>query len=134
LGDGFALLAFGVGALSPLVVPVGVFVNQPIEYVNAVANALRLGAVQLHGSESSEYLRRVAARTIKATTLEACTAEWLRDLDPACLVLLDATDPVRRGGTGQTLDWDRAAPLAAQRPTVLAGETGPGLGLTAPNR
>ena len=110
-----------VSALSPLVLPVGVFVDQPIEYVNAVAKTLRLGAVQLHGSESREYLSRVSARTIKATTLDACTAEWLQDLDPACLVLLDAADPLRRGGTGHTIDWDRAAPLATQRPTVLAG-------------
>lgn len=110
-----------VNALSPLVVPVGVFVDQPIEVVNDVARSLRLGAVQLHGSESSEYLRGVAARTIKAMSLDACTRECLHDLDPTCLVLLDASDPARRGGTGQTIDWDRAARIAAERPTVLAG-------------
>ena len=115
-----------VNALSPLVVPVGVFVDQPIEVVNDVARTLRLGAVQLHGSESSDYLRGVAARTIKATSLGACTIEWLEALDPACLLLLDASDPVRRGGTGQTIDWDRAALIAARRPTMLAGGITPG--------
>jgi len=110
-----------VNALSPLVVPVGVFVDQPIEVVNDVARNLRLGAVQLHGSESSDYVRSVAARTIKAASLDMCTSEWLRDLDPACLVLLDAADPVRRGGTGRTIDWDRAATVAETRPTMLAG-------------
>ena len=110
-----------VNALSPLVVPVGVFVDQPIEVVNDVARQLRLGAVQLHGSESTDYLRAVATRTIKATSLDMCTNEWLQNLDPACLLLLDAEDPVRRGGTGRTIDWDRAATVAGTRPTVLAG-------------
>ena len=35
--------------LSP---PVGVFVNQPVEYVSGVASLVRLGAVQLHGDET----------------------------------------------------------------------------------
>jgi phosphoribosylanthranilate isomerase len=36
-------------------------------------------------------------------------------------VLLDAHDPVRRGGTGRTVDWTRAALLARRRPLILAG-------------
>jgi phosphoribosylanthranilate isomerase len=110
-----------VSALSPLVVPVGVFVDQPVEVVNDVARRLRLGAVQLHGSESNEYMAHVEPRIIKAASLESCTSRWLDTLDPACLVLLDAADPVRRGGTGQTIDWESAARVAAARPTVLAG-------------
>jgi len=42
-------------------------------------------------------------------------------------VLLDAHDPVRRGGTGRTIDWARARGVAATRPVILAG------GLTAEN-
>jgi len=37
------------------------------------------------------------------------------------MVLLDVHDPVRRGGTGQTIDWSRAAAIAATRRIVLAG-------------
>jgi phosphoribosylanthranilate isomerase len=37
------------------------------------------------------------------------------------MVLLDAHDPVRRGGTGTTVDWSRAAAVAARRRIVLAG-------------
>jgi phosphoribosylanthranilate isomerase len=36
-------------------------------------------------------------------------------------VLLDAYDPVQRGGTGKTLDWHRAAIVARQRRVILAG-------------
>jgi phosphoribosylanthranilate isomerase len=36
-------------------------------------------------------------------------------------VLLDAHDPVRRGGTGRTIDWTRAAEAARLRPIILSG-------------
>src|SRR6185369_4652683 len=38
--------------LPPMVATVGVFVNWPADVVAALARALRLDAVQLHGSES----------------------------------------------------------------------------------
>jgi phosphoribosylanthranilate isomerase len=37
------------------------------------------------------------------------------------LVVLDAHDPVRRGGTGKTVDWRRAALVARSRRIILAG-------------
>jgi phosphoribosylanthranilate isomerase len=47
---------------------------------------------------------------------------------PAGVVpLLDVFDPVRRGGTGRTVDWEVAARIAIKRPTMLSG------GLTADN-
>src|SRR5688572_7818206 len=53
-------------ALPPWVVPVGVFVDQPIDYIAGVANLVRLGAVQLHGSEPAETIERLPHRIIKA--------------------------------------------------------------------
>ena len=53
-------------SLPASVTPVGVFVNQPAEHVNAVAQALGLGAVQLHGPETPEYCARITAPVIKA--------------------------------------------------------------------
>jgi phosphoribosylanthranilate isomerase len=37
------------------------------------------------------------------------------------MVLLDAHDPVKRGGTGQTIDWSQAAAAARVRPIILSG-------------
>jgi len=37
------------------------------------------------------------------------------------MLILDAHDPVKQGGTGQTIDWQRASAVAATRPTILAG-------------
>jgi phosphoribosylanthranilate isomerase len=45
-------------ALPPWVVPVGVFVDQPSDYVSAVATLVQLGAVQLHGNETVETIER----------------------------------------------------------------------------
>jgi phosphoribosylanthranilate isomerase len=104
--------------LPPFVTTVGVFVNQPIEYVTGVASLVRLSAVQLHGDETIEYAAALSRPVVKAMSLgdDRVTA-W-----PAPMtVLLDVHDPVRRGGTGRTIDWTAAAAVAAGRRILLAG-------------
>lgn len=115
-------------ALPPGVMPVGVFVDQPAAYVMGVARLIPLGAVQLHGSESIETFARLAQRLIKAVPVtEGFDATAIDAVPPYVTVLLDAHDPVRRGGTGRTIDWSVAAAVAARRRTILSG------GLTAAN-
>ena len=118
--------AFAIAAkLPPFVTPVGVFVNQPAEHVNEVAAFVGLGAVQLHGEESVEYAATLTRPVLKAMTLTA-TADGTIDRWPStAMVLLDTHDPVRRGGTGQTIDWTRAAAVAARRRILLAGGVTP---------
>jgi phosphoribosylanthranilate isomerase len=102
--------------LPPFVTAVGLFVNQPREYVSAVASLVRLGAVQLHGDETPEFAASIAAPVIKALSVDGAQA-W-----PAgATLLLDAHDPVQRGGTGRTIDWIAAAAVAARRRVLLAG-------------
>ena len=105
-------------ALPPFVTPVGVFVNQPIDYVNGVASLVRLGAVQLHGDETPAFAAGAAAPVMKAVTVDSLDAAvW-----PARVrLLLDVHDPIARGGTGRTVDWSAAADLAAGREILLAG-------------
>src|SRR5262245_13977015 len=55
-----------VASLPVFVTPVGVFVNQAIEYVNGVASLVGLGAVQLHGDEDPAFARAVRRPVIKA--------------------------------------------------------------------
>jgi phosphoribosylanthranilate isomerase len=115
-------------ALPPGVMPVGVFVDQPVEFVMGVARLIPLGAVQLHGSESIENFVCLAQRLIKAVPVTADFEATAIDLVPPYVtILLDAHDPVRRGGTGRTIDWSVAAAVAARRRTILSG------GLTAAN-
>ncbi|TDI25527.1 MAG: phosphoribosylanthranilate isomerase [Acidobacteria bacterium] len=111
-----------LAALPPHVAGVGVFVNQAIDEVNAIAERVGLGAVQLHGDESADACARCTRRVIKAVRLsagstpDAVDAVWSR-----ATVLLDAFDPVRRGGTGRSVDWTLAARIARRRRTILSG-------------
>ena len=99
------------------VTTVGVFVDQPADEVNAIAEEVGLGVVQLHGTESVDYARSIARPVWKALTLDARVDSWPADI----VILLDAHDPVRKGGTGRTIDWKRAAEIATRRKVVLAG-------------
>jgi phosphoribosylanthranilate isomerase len=111
-----------------LVSRVGVFVDaSPAEVADAVRIAC-LDVVQLHGDEPIDAYDSVGARVIKVTSL-ADDAEVARVVAwPAAVTpLVDAADPVQRGGTGRKADWSAAAAVAAQRSIVLAG------GLTAAN-
>lgn len=111
-----------VAALPPFVTAVGVFVNQPDEYVGGVASLLPLGAVQLHGDEPVETYATAPYRVIKALAVDATFEPAAADAVPKHVtVLLDAHDPVRRGGTGRAIDWTAAAEVARTRRTILSG-------------
>src|SRR5438876_2134586 len=56
--------------LPPFVTTVGVFVNQSLEFVSGVASLVRLGAVQLHGDETSAYASGIKVPVIKAVTAD----------------------------------------------------------------
>jgi len=110
------------------VTAIGVFVDQPAAYVAEVARVVALGAVQLHGSESIEAFAEIRQPLIKAVQVsEGFQTSTIDGLPASVTVLLDAHDPIRRGGTGRTIDWTLAAAVARQRPTILSG------GLTAAN-
>jgi phosphoribosylanthranilate isomerase len=115
-----------VSALPPSVVAVGVFVDQPAEHVSTVARTVGLGAVQLHGSESVESWARLSIPVIKAVGAGArFSAPTLASWPPGVMVLFDADDPVRHGGTGVMANWAAAAQIAGTRRIILAGGLAP---------
>ena len=111
-----------IRTLPPTITPVGVFVNQAFDQVVRIASTAGLRAVQLHGDEPVEECATLPYPCFKAVAVSADTdpsrvAAW-----PAFVVpLLDVHDPVRRGGTGRTVDWEVAARIARLRPVMLAG-------------
>jgi phosphoribosylanthranilate isomerase len=116
-----------VSSLPPFVTPVGVFVDQPAEEINRIASAARLAAIQLHGHESPDFARSLDLPVVKAIAVGSSDASTVDAWPANVVVLLDVHDPIRRGGTGQTVDWAAAAEIARRRRTILAG------GLTAEN-
>jgi phosphoribosylanthranilate isomerase len=115
-------------SLPALVARVGVFVDAPADAVGRVVLQAGLDVVQLHGCEAVEAYVSLPVRLIKSVTLESpADVERAAHLPAQVTVLVDATDPVRRGGTGQAANWEWAAALARLRPVMLAG------GLSADN-
>lgn len=108
-----------VAALPPGVTAVGVFVNDSIDAIRGVIADTGISAVQLHGDEPAEYAAALGwpiLRVITVDQADACAA-W----PEATTFVLDATDPVRRGGTGTLVDWTRAASIARTHRVLLAG-------------
>jgi phosphoribosylanthranilate isomerase len=110
-----------IAALPPLVQTVGLFVNAPLEKVNAVADGCGLDLVQLHGDETPEYCAGVRRRVLKAFRIKDMTS-----LEPipgylCSAYLLDAWSPDAYGGTGRTFNWDLAREAKRFGAVVLAG-------------
>ena len=101
---------------------VGVFVNASRAWIEEVRSEVGLNGVQLHGDETEEFCESLSGDVIRAVTLEnENDLDDLVGLSKTVTLLLDAHDPVRRGGTGRVVNWTLAARLAARRRLFLAG-------------
>src|SRR3954469_20533921 len=104
---------------------VGVFVNQPLDEIEGLVDALGVTHVQLHGDEGPSFCAAVAQRTgakvIKAVRIGH--ASDLQDLSRyhTDLHLLDTAVKGSYGGTGRTWDWSLLAQRRSKIPFLLAG-------------
>jgi phosphoribosylanthranilate isomerase len=105
--------------LPPWTVRVGVFVAASVDAVAGAVRDAGLGAVQLHGVADPLPYLGLAVPIVWAAALREGQPE--PTAPPGTTLLLDAYDPRRHGGTGTTIDWARAAAIAAREPIVLAG-------------
>ena len=117
---------------------VGVFVDEAIETVCRLAADYALDYIQLHGSESPDYLRALRAacsacgcataapQLIKAFNIS--TAEDLFQTAPyaglADLFLFD-TKGKSVGGNGEKFDWSVLSAYDGDTPFLLSGGIGP---------
>jgi phosphoribosylanthranilate isomerase len=108
-----------VPALPESVTPVGVFVDPTADDVNAATDA-GIRMAQIH-SETPSFLRGVVIPVVRAVHLAVDREDGVEPDIADELVLLDAHDPVKRGGTGKPVDWRRAARIARARRVILAG-------------
>ena len=108
--------------LPPGVAPIGVFVDASLAWIEEVARCVGLAAVQLHGDETPDFCAALPRRVIKAVPLRAAAdAEAAAGLPETLTPLVDVHDPVKKGGTGRTVDWTLAAEVAQRRRIFLAG-------------
>lgn len=98
--------------ISSEVMTVGVFVDSSIDEIVGVQKTSNLSALQMHGSESVEFMQKLRSRTeailIKALPLkdQSSIVEALKFADLADFMLLDAYQPGLAGGTGKTIAND----------------------------
>ncbi len=116
---------------------VGLFADQPVEHVNAVARQVGLDMVQLCGSEPPEYWAQVEPLIIKVVhvptppsgdtddvygVVETVEARLRSINDAGHIALLDRESSVQPGGMGQVFDWNIARQLAeGGNKFILAG-------------
>ncbi len=107
----------------------GVFVNAPLAEVTGTADGLGLTMVQLHGDEGPSYCAEVARRT-GAKVVKAARVRGGADINAleafhTDLHLLDAHQPGRYGGTGETFDWELVGRRRTTTPFILSGGLNP---------
>ena len=113
-----------IDQLPESILKVGVFVNEGLHSVQHIAAEAGLSAVQLHGDESPEYCRELAATfVIKAFGAGDNLQVETYDVDA---IMLDTKDDVLHGGTGRTFDWSIAQRTTSTVPKLfLAGGLSP---------
>jgi len=110
--------------LPPVVATIGVFVNWPAHVIAALAGALRLDGVQLHGDEPPGVVMDLARRfrVIKAFAAgPRFKLATLARYKAASAFLLDGYRTGLYGGTGHTGDWKLAREARKYGPVIVAG-------------
>jgi len=104
---------------------VGLFLDQEAEYVRKILHHVPLNLLQFHGTEDEQYCDQFDSPYIKAISMDeqdpVAAAE--KKYTNAAGILLDSHEPGGLGGTGKSVDWDRAR--AGRMPLILAGGLNP---------
>ncbi|MEE2827079.1 MAG: phosphoribosylanthranilate isomerase [Planctomycetota bacterium] len=104
---------------------VGVFVNMPVDEVLETVKQVGLDVVQFHGDETIDMIEPMGLPVIRAIRLgeqassEKEISQWIAHGVGA--ILLDADAGNEYGGTGKTIDWQKAGHISCEVPLILAG-------------
>jgi phosphoribosylanthranilate isomerase len=119
-----------VGAISESVQSVGLFVDPTDAELEATLNGVKLGMLQLHGSETPERIAYIKSRfgkpVMKAFAIASaedleCVASYEESCD---WLLFDARPPAKAvvpGGNGIPFDWRLLSGRTWKRPWMLSG-------------
>jgi len=125
-----------VGKLPDSVEKVGVFVNERIENVSAMADGAGVTAVQFHGDEHEDPTKwPTDRRTFLCIPADWVARTWRKKgkafgslmVLPQNLgaIMVDSGTSEKRGGTGQSFDWGEAktwiSAMNQLHPVVIAG-------------
>jgi phosphoribosylanthranilate isomerase len=105
---------------------VGVFVNASTEEISEKVRSFGLEAIQLHGDESPEFVKKVKERTGKSVWKvlligEEMDWEKLRPYQNVVDCFLFDTFSKSHGGSGRTFNWELLLDYPYQTPFMLSG-------------
>jgi phosphoribosylanthranilate isomerase len=113
--------------IPPFVTIVALTVNADKALLQEIIGALPVSLLQFHGDEEPEHCKAFSVPYIKALRMSDgvdVVAECER-FSSALALLLDAYQPGKPGGTGESFDWDRV-PRDVGPGIILAGGLTPG--------
>ena len=117
-----------ISALPPFILKTGVFVNESQKIIDETVRFCGLDLIQLHGDESPDICECFMPRSIKAFQIK--DGATLQSVEPyqgkVMVFLFDAYSKEKRGGTGETFNWDLA--VAGKKygvPVILSGGLSP---------
>lgn len=106
-------------------IPVGVFVNAPIEEILKTVSFCKLQIIQLHGDEDATYIHQLKKQTTLPIwkALRIHTEKDVQNMNtlPVERYLLDAYSMQSYGGTGQSIDYEILANTSLQDVIVAGG-------------
>jgi len=111
--------------LPPLVSPVGVFADHPIEEIERVIDRCGFRTVQLHGSEAPEYCRRLAVSVIKTFRVRSGGPPPPFEAYRVHAFLLDTFVEGKLGGTGKTFPLEVVSSAKGFGRVIIAGGLNP---------
>ncbi len=128
--------------LHPDILRVGVFVNQPVEFVSEMLDRGIIQIAQLHGDEDESFIHALRERckqgasgenphlpgTRRVEIIKAVKVRTAEDIESAKgyssdYLLLDAWSAKGAGGNGETFDWSLIQNI--NKPYFLAGGLAP---------
>ena len=110
-----------ISQLPPIIMPIGIFVNEREERIREIQALTCFQTIQLHGDESPEFCQRFGARVIKAFQVK--DKESIKHMAQYHVgaFLLDSYRDGQRGGTGTAFDWHLAVVAKTFGRVILAG-------------
>ena len=106
--------------LSPFIMKVGVFVNESPDTINRTASEVKLNAVQLHGDEDPEFLKKIPYQIIKSFRINNGFDFSVLHTYQNAWYLFDSFSEKAYGGTGRSFDWN-VIPEGIRSNIILAG-------------
>lgn len=114
-----------ISKLPPFITKVGVFADESPGTVSQTIQTCGLNVIQLHGSETPEYCDNIRSRG-RSIIIKSFRVKDRHSLSPipkykVSAYLLDTYVKGKKGGTGETFNWDLAIEAKKYGRIIIAG-------------